>query len=278
MAQWAWSPASAINCIILPRLACGMRHRWKRELLTSKADRLVGGDNAVLVIDDTALPKKGSHSVGVAAQYASALGKTDQALPDAGVTATLASGEVPVMVGMRLAFYRRVGRVILFRMARARVPARSTRPSVANLRSPSMRSDRVRTHAGVRFGCVLADAGYGLSAPFRHELSERGLKWAVGIPRHQKVYRGDVALIFPVAGRGRHRRRLHPRQQDRSQRRSNAPLAASWRSGSTLAPRHERSAVGTLVDPPCACGSLTRPPQRMVATWVASICPGTKPG
>ena len=25
--------------------------------------------------------------------------------------------------------------------------------------------------AGVRFGCVLADAGYGMSAPFRHALS-----------------------------------------------------------------------------------------------------------
>ena len=41
-----------------------------------QADRLVGGDDAVLVIDDTAIPKKGTHSVGVAPQYASALGKT----------------------------------------------------------------------------------------------------------------------------------------------------------------------------------------------------------
>jgi hypothetical protein len=35
----------------------------------------VGGGDAVLVIDDTALLKKGSHSIGVAPQYASSLGK-----------------------------------------------------------------------------------------------------------------------------------------------------------------------------------------------------------
>src|SRR3954469_984400 len=44
--------------------------------LLAQADRLVGGPDAVLVVDDTALPKKGNASVGVAAQYASALGKT----------------------------------------------------------------------------------------------------------------------------------------------------------------------------------------------------------
>ena len=44
------------------------------ELLV-QADRFVGGSDAVLVIDDTAIPKKGAHSVGVAPQ-SSALGKT----------------------------------------------------------------------------------------------------------------------------------------------------------------------------------------------------------
>src|SRR3974390_6538 len=60
--------------------------------LLIQADRLVGGSDAVLVIDDTAVPKKGTHSVGVAPQYASALGKTAncQTL----VSLTLARGEV----------------------------------------------------------------------------------------------------------------------------------------------------------------------------------------
>src|SRR4029077_17215878 len=63
------------------------------ELLV-QADRLVGGKDAVLVIDDTAMPKKGDRSVGVAPQYASSLGKTAnyQTL----VSLTLARGEVPV--------------------------------------------------------------------------------------------------------------------------------------------------------------------------------------
>jgi SRSO17 transposase len=43
--------------------------------LARQADRLVGGPDAWLVVDDTALPKKGSHSAGVAPQYASVLGK-----------------------------------------------------------------------------------------------------------------------------------------------------------------------------------------------------------
>ncbi len=69
--------------------------------------------------------------------------------------------------------------------------------------------DRVMA-AGVRFGCVLADAGYGLSAPFRQGLTVRNLTWAVGIPRHLKVYPVGVQLIWPVAKRGRSRRRHVP--------------------------------------------------------------------
>jgi len=138
--------------------------RLEAELLI-QAERLVGGHDAALVIDDTALPKKGSHSVGVAAQYASVLGKTAncQTL----VSATLASAEVPVMVGLRL-FLPESWTSDPVRMARARVPADRrafrSKPEIA-----IDEIDRVKA-AGVRFGCVLADAGYGLSSPFRHAL------------------------------------------------------------------------------------------------------------
>ena len=58
---------------ISSRRACGAEP-LEAALLT-EADRLVGGEDAFLVVDDTALPKKGRHSVGVAPQYASALGR-----------------------------------------------------------------------------------------------------------------------------------------------------------------------------------------------------------
>ena len=57
----------------------------------------------MLVIDDTAIAKKGTHSVGVAPQYASALGKTAncQTL----VSLALARGEVSVMLALRLFYH-----------------------------------------------------------------------------------------------------------------------------------------------------------------------------
>jgi SRSO17 transposase len=124
--------------------------------LLKEADSLVGDEAGFLVIDDTALPKKGRHSVGVAPQYASSLGKTAncQSL----VSVTLASREVPVMVGLRL-FLPESWTDDPERMARARVPKDRqialTKPEIA-----IEEIDRVIA-SGARFGCVLADSGYG---------------------------------------------------------------------------------------------------------------------
>ena len=175
--------------------------------LLKEADGLVGDEAGFLVIDDTALPKKGRHSVGVAPQYASSLGKTAncQSL----VSVTLASREVPVMVGLRL-FLPENWTDDPERMARAGVPkdrqAALTKPEIA-----IKEIDRVIA-SGARFGCVLADAGYGSSGPFRQALSERSLLWAVGLSRRQNVYPADVALIFPVAKTGKPRKYHIPDQ------------------------------------------------------------------
>jgi len=197
--------------------------------LLKEADRLVGDQAGFLVIDDTALPKKGQHSVGVAPQYASSLGKTSncQSL----VSVTLASREVPVMVGLRL-FLPESWTEDAERMARARVPVDRqkalTKPEIA-----IEEIDRVIA-SGARFSCVLADAGYGSSGPFRQALSERGLLWAVGLSRRQNVYPADIGLVFPVAAKGR-RRQYH--MPDRPPVSAEAMLSEekwrkiSWRRG-----------------------------------------------
>jgi SRSO17 transposase len=198
-------------------------------VLLKEADRLVGDEAGYLVIDDTSLPKKGCHSVGVAPQYASSLGKTSncQSL----VSVTLASREVPVMVGLRL-FLPESWTDDAERMTRARVPRDRqralTKPEIA-----IEEIDRVIA-SGARFGCVLADAGYGSSGPFRQALSARGLLWAVGLSRRQNVYPADVGLIFPVAKTGRRRQYHTP---DRPPVSTEAMLSGerwrkiSWRRG-----------------------------------------------
>src|SRR5215470_3187779 len=220
------------------------------ELLV-QADKLVGGRDAVLVIDDTAMPKTGKHSVGVAAQYASALGKTAncQTL----VSLTLARGEVPVMVALRL-FLPDSWTSDVSRLKRARVPV--------ELRTPRSKPeialaeiDRVMA-ANVRFGCVLADAGYGLSAPFRQGLTERGLAWAVGIPRHLKVYPVDVKLIWPITKvRGKPRKHYVPDILSIAAEQMLASAkwkAVSWRSGTKgrLKARFAALRVRTADGPP----------------------------
>jgi SRSO17 transposase len=193
--------------------------------LAEQADRLVGGPQAALVIDDTALPKKGTLSVGVARQYCGQLGK--RANCQALVSLTLAGREVALPVGLRLFLPEQwtsdPERCVAAGVPEAEVVARSKGAiALAEL-------DRLLA-AGVRFGLVLADAGHGASAAFRRGLSERGLTWAVGIARNQKVYGPDVQLVPP----GGRKRRPVPDQEPRA---AEAVLAErpwrrlTWRQG-----------------------------------------------
>jgi SRSO17 transposase len=194
-------------------------------VLAERADRLVGGPDAVLVIDDTALPKKGTLSVGVARQYCGQLGK--RASCQALVSLTLAGQEVPLPVGLRL-FLPEKWTEDLERCAAAGVPEDEV---VARSKGEIALAELDRLiAAGVRFGTVLADAGYGAGAAFRHGLDERGLTWAVGIPRHQKVYGVDVRLVPP----GGRKRRPVPDQEPREAEAVLADLPwrrVTWRHG-----------------------------------------------
>lgn len=103
--------------------------------------------------------------------------------------------------------------------------------------------DRLRVE-GLRFGTVLADAGYGVSAAFRHNLDARGLRWAVGIVRNQKVYAADVRLV-PPTGRAR------KPAPDREPRDAEAGLRSAL-AARDLAPGYEGQALGPVRRPPGA--------------------------
>lgn len=178
-------------------------------VLAREADRLVGGSDAVLIIDDTALPKKGEHSVGVARQYAGVLGKTAncQAL----VSLTLARGEVPVPLALQL-YLPKAWCQDRRRCAKAGVPA-ACRAFRSKGAIALAELDRLRA-AGVRFGCALADAGYGRSGAFRRGLAARAPLWAVGIPKTQRVYSAAVKLHWPAtSATGRPRRNGIPNER-----------------------------------------------------------------
>lgn len=152
---------------------------WDQEpledALVKTADRLLGGAEAVLVIDDTALPKKGRHSVGVAHQYCGQLGK--KASCQVLVSTTLARHEVPIGLGLRL-YLPEDWAEDRPRRARAGVPDEVVFRPKWQIALDEI--DRVMA-SGARFGCVLADADYGKVPEFRQRLSERRLRFAVGI-------------------------------------------------------------------------------------------------
>jgi SRSO17 transposase len=172
-------------------------------VLWEKADAIVGGDAAVLIIDDTALPKKGTQSVGVAHQYCGALGK--QANCQCLVSLTLAKNDVPVPIALRL-YLPEPWAGDDERRAKVGVPA-----GVFFRPKWRIALDEVRRikKEGVRFGTVLADAGYGTCIEFRHGLTAQGLLWAVGVSGDQRLY--------PVNARAR-----MPRDVERGPRRKNA--------------------------------------------------------
>lgn len=193
---------------------------WR--VLAERADRLLGGPEAVLAIDDTALPKKGELSVGVARQYCGCLGK--RANCQVLVSLTLAQGEVPIPVGLRL-FLPEQWTADPERCARAGVPeAEVEAHSKGEIALAEL--DRL-LEAGLRFGLVLADAGYGASAAFRHGLDARQLPWAVGVPRTQKVYTTAVRLRWPRARTGRPRKMPVPNEEPQAV--AAVLAAAKWR-------------------------------------------------
>jgi SRSO17 transposase len=192
------------------------------QVLRQAADALAGGKDAALIVDDTALPKQGKHSVGVKRQHCGVLGK--QANCQVLVSLTLAQKEVPVPIALRL-YLPEEWAQDKARRAAAKVPESirfETKGDIALGQIDAALAD------GVRFGLVLADAGYGSSAAFRAGLTQRGLRWAVGVQPTQKVYPADVRLNVPADP---------PVGRPAKYPRPSAPSVSAWQMIDALGPK-----------------------------------------
>jgi len=127
------------------------------------------------IIDDTATPKKGKHSVGVAHQYCGQLGK--QANCQASVSLSLANHHASLSVAWRL-YLPQEWTKDRERCKKAGVPCDirfKTKPQIA------YEQIRAACDAGLPRGDVLMDAGYGKDTGLRTRLTELGLPYVAGI-------------------------------------------------------------------------------------------------
>ncbi len=151
------------------------------------------------MVDDTGMPKKGTHSVGVARQYCGQLGKQDNC--QVAVTLSLAGDHASLPIVHRL----------YLPQAWADDPARRTRAGVPDevtfQTKPQIALDQIRAalKAGVPPAAVLADAGYGIDTAFRDGITELGLLYAVGIQSSTSLWPPGTGPLppKPYGGRGR---------------------------------------------------------------------------
>jgi SRSO17 transposase len=169
-------------------------------VLAVKAQQWVGGPESHLIVDDTALVKQGRCSVGVAYQYGGELGK--RANCQCLVTLSLAQEEVPVPLALRL-YLPGAWCEDQQRRRQCGVPEEIVYRPKWQIALEEI--DRLRA-AGVTFGDVLADVGYGKNGEFRRGLEQRQLGYAVGLMPNQQVYAAGVTLTAPNPKQ----RRKHP--------------------------------------------------------------------
>jgi SRSO17 transposase len=151
------------------------------------------------IIDDTGIPKKGRHSVGVARQYCGVLGKQDNC--QVAVSITLANEAVSVPAAYRL-YLPESWAKDRKRRAAAGVPKSvkfQTKWQIALDLIDRLRGDQLPPAP------ALADAGYGVVTAFRDALTERHVPYVVGISSETTVWPPGVEPLAPRpwSGRGR---------------------------------------------------------------------------
>jgi SRSO17 transposase len=154
---------------------------------------------AAWIVDDTGMPKKGSHSVGVSRQYCGALGKQDNC--QVVVTVSAANATMSVPCAYRL-YLPEVWAGDQKRRQEAGVPQGigfATKWEIAVGALDRMIEEKIPPAP------VVADSGYGVVTQFREALTERGLSYMVGIKTQTTLWPPGLQPLPPRkwSGQGR---------------------------------------------------------------------------
>jgi SRSO17 transposase len=189
-----------------------------------------------LVVDDTSMPKKGKHSVGVARQYCGQLGKQDNCQVAVSLSAVNDHASLPIAYRLYLPQAWVDDPV---RRVKVGVPA-----DVIFQTKPQIALDQLRTAVvdGIRAELVLADAGYGNDTDFRDGITAIGMPYAVGIQSTTSVWPAGLEPLPPRPWNGHGRPPSAIRRDEEHQPISAKQLALSlpakawrrvtWREGS----------------------------------------------
>lgn len=178
---------------------------WSDEKVLAKVREMVvpalerHGPIEAWIIDDTGLPKKGRHSVGVGRQYCGQLGKQDNC--QVAVSLSIANRHASLPVAYRLYLpehWAEDGE----RRRKAGVPEEigfKTKPEIA------LEQLRWACEAGLARGVVLMDAGYGCNTNLRTSVSALALRYVAGILSQTCVWLSGTGPLPPKtwSGRGR---------------------------------------------------------------------------
>lgn len=187
------------------------------------------GAVAAWLIDDTGIPKKGTHSVGVARQYCGALGKQDNC--QVAVSVSLVNEAVSVPAAYRL-YLPESWTADRTRRLEAGVPQEVTFLTKWEI---ALEQVVALQEEGLPPAPVVADAGYGDVTEFRDRLTALEIPYLLGVKGETTVWRPGAE---PLPAR-RHRGRGRPPTRLRRSRR-HRPVAidalarelpaSAWRS------------------------------------------------
>lgn len=161
-------------------------------------------EDAMLLIDESADDKSGSHSAGAGRQHNGRLGKIE--MSQVGVFATLATAQVSTWIDGELFLPQEWFTTEADeRRAKAEVPADRTFQTKPQLAWQIIQRARAN---GVPFKAVGFDTLYGRNKKLRADLAQANLEYYADVPVDTQVYLCRPDLIYPKTKQGK--RAKHP--------------------------------------------------------------------